>query len=159
VAITACRPGVHGAFFCRAAISSIITALSMDLRPMKPIPDDGKNLTIRQAALDVAQSDHPQRFAKKAPKSAAPPARVHINMPDDRSMEPFGKAATGTDVVRSLAATVSALGVRSEAASRTCPLTLSRTNVSAICQGRSIRNSVGTAMLARVSNPGDRVSH
>jgi putative transposase len=39
----------------------------------------------RQAALDAAYAQHPERFRSGPPKAAIPPATVYLNPPEDRS--------------------------------------------------------------------------
>jgi putative transposase len=44
-------------------------------------------LAQRQAVLDAAYSAHPERFVRKPPATAAPPAEVWINPPIERKSE------------------------------------------------------------------------
>lgn len=45
----------------------------------------GQVLHVRQAALDSAYANHPQRFVRKPPRALAPPAEVWINKPNPNS--------------------------------------------------------------------------
>ncbi len=85
-------PGRSSAASSPGTTTSIVTPASTCTRPPTSTSGAASVTAARQLVLDAAHAAHPERFVRKAPIAAMPPAAAWINPPLDAAVSPSQEA-------------------------------------------------------------------